>query len=83
MSVRSEFGNQQILDIATGAIDSRDHIVGRGQRSQSLIDAGPDLRLILQNQMDDGVNCRQFVLQPVLELLHDELAIQLFLHQAF
>jgi hypothetical protein len=82
MAVRPEFGEQQILDVATAAVDPRDQIVGRRQRPQPLIDAGPDLRLILQHLMQHGVNGRQFVLQPVLKLVDDELAILLLLDQA-
>ena len=51
MSVRSEFGEQEILDIAARAVDPRDQIVGRGQRPDPVIDAGPGLRLIVQDLM--------------------------------
>ena len=62
MSVRSEFGEQEILDIATAAADLCDQFVGGRQRPDPLIDAGPDLRFILKDLMKNGVNCRQFVL---------------------
>ena len=61
MAVRSEFGEQQIPDVAAAAVDPGDQIVGRGQRPYPLVDAGPDLWLILQHLMKDGVNCRYFV----------------------
>ena len=83
MPVRSEFGEQEILDIAAAAVDPRDQIVGRRQRPHPLIDAGPDLRLIMQHLMQNRVNRRQFVFQPVLKLVDHELAIFFFLDQAF
>ena len=43
---------------------------------------GPDLRLMLQDLMKNGVNGRQFVFQPVLQFVDDELAILLLLDQA-
>ena len=58
MTVRPELGEQQILDIATAAIDLGDQIVGRRQRPHPVIDAGPDLRLIVQHLMKHGVNGR-------------------------
>ena len=82
MAVRSEFGEQEILDVATAAVDPRDQVVGRRQRPDPLIDAGPDLRLIVQHLVQNRVNGRQFVLQPVLKLVDHELAIFLLLDQA-
>ena len=58
MTIRPEFGEQEILDIASSAIDLGDQIVGRRQRSQPVIDAGPDLRLIVQYLMNHRVNGR-------------------------
>ncbi len=82
MAVGPEFGEQQILDVATAAIDPGDQIVGRRQRAYPTVDGGPDLRLILQHLMQNGVNGRHFVFQPVLQLVDDELAIFLLLDQA-
>ena len=73
MAVGPEFGEQQILDVATAAVDPCDQVVGRRQRPQPLVDAGPDLRLVLQHLMEDGVNGRQFVFQPVLQLVDTSL----------
>ena len=83
MAVRPEFGTQQVLDIAPAAIDARDQIIGRRQRADPVIDAAPDLRLIVQNLVQHGVNGRRLVFQPVLELIDDEFAVLLFLDQAF
>ena len=82
MAIWPEFGAQQILDIAAAAIDPRDQIVGRRQRANPVIDAVPDLRLILQNLVQDGMDCRCLVLQPVLQLVHEEFAVFFLLDQA-
>ena len=83
MAIRPEFGAQQVLDIATGAIDPRDQIVGRRQRADAVVDAVPDLRLIVQHLVQHGMNRRRLVLQPVLQLVDDELAVIFFLDQPF
>ena len=67
--------------IATAAIDPRDQIVGRGQRPQALIDAGPDCGWSAEHLMQHGVDGRQLVLQPVLQLLDHELAVFFLLDQ--
>lgn len=82
MSVRPEFGEQEILDIATGTVDLCDQIVGRGKRPHPLIDAGPDLWLILQDLMQNSVNRGQFVFKPVLKFVDNELPVLLLLNQA-
>ena len=83
MAVRPEFGMQHILDVAAAAVQPRDQIVGRRQRAEAAIDAAPDLRLVLQHLMQHGVDGRRLVLEPVLQFLDQELAVFLFLDQAF
>ena len=62
MAVRAEFGAQQVLDIAAAAVDSRDQIVGRGQRTNPVIDGFPDLRLVVQDLVQHSMNRRCLVL---------------------
>src|ERR1700739_1967343 len=83
MTVGPEFGEQEILDVATAAVDPCDQVVGRRQRPYPLIDAGPDQRLIVQHLVENGVEGRRFVFQPVLKLVAHELAVLLLLDQAF
>ena len=83
MSVRTEFGEQQILDVAACPVHPGNQVVGRRQRPDPQIDAGPDLRLIVQNLMQHRVDRRQLVFQPVLQLFDHELAILFLLDQAF
>jgi hypothetical protein len=83
VAVGPEFEAQQILDIATIDVDLGDQIVGRRQRTDAVIDAVPDLRLVVQYLMQNGVNRRCLVLEPVLQLVDDQLAVFLLLDQAF
>ena len=63
-------------------VDPRDQIVGRGERPEPRIDPGPDLRLVVQHLMQHRMHRRQLVLQPVLELVDQQLAVVFFLDQA-
>jgi len=48
-----------------------------------MIDPAPDLRFLVQHLVQHRVDDRQFVLQPVLQLGDDQLAVFLLLDQAF
>ena len=82
MAVGPKFGEQQLPQVAAVAVGPCDQIVGRGQRADAPIDAGPDLRLIMQHLTHDGMDRRQLVFQPMLQLVDDQLSIGLFLDQA-
>ena len=56
--------------------------VAASERSRGSM-LGPDLRLVVQHLMQHGVHRRQLVLQPVLELVDQQLAVVFFLDQAF
>src|SRR5580704_1680383 len=82
MAVGSEFGKQEILDVAAGTVGPCDQVVGRRERADPVIDAGPDLWLVMQHLMQNRVNGRRFVLQPVLKLVDDDFAIFFLRNQA-
>ena len=82
MPVWPEFRQQQVLDVAAAAVNPCDQIVGRRQRPDPLVDAGPDFRLVLQHLMQNGMNGRQFVFQAVLQFVDDESAVFFLLDQA-
>src|SRR6185312_16568085 len=81
MAIGTELGEQQVPDIAAGAVDARDQIVGRRKRSQAGVDPAPDVWLLFKDLAQHRVDDRQFVLQPVLKLGHDQLAVFLLLDQ--
>ena len=58
MAVGPKFGEQQILDVAPSAVEPCDQIVGRRQRPHPVVDAGPDLRLIMQYLMEHRMDRR-------------------------
>src|SRR6185437_16803629 len=51
------------------------------KRSQAGVDPAPDVWLLFKDLAQHRVDDRQFVLQPVLKLGHDQLAVFLLLDQ--
>ena len=74
---------QHVLDVAAGAVQPRDHIVGRRQCAEAAVDAAPDVWLVLQDLVQHGVDRRRLVLEPMLQFLDQEFAVFLFPDQAF
>ncbi|MBA7711736.1 hypothetical protein ES703_120702 [subsurface metagenome] len=83
MAVRLELGAQEVADVAAAAVEPGDRIVGRRQRADAAVDAGPDLRLVGEHLVQYRVDGRRLVLQPVLQLVDNKLAVLLLLDQAF